>query len=165
MSAIEAGNPAPPFSLRMMSGGQFSLQDALARGPVVLAFFKISCPVCQFTFPYLERIYKATKDKNVTVIGVSQNTASDTAAFTRQYGITFPIAIDDERSYAVSNAYGLTNVPTLFYIAQDGEIEVSSVGWSRSDLELIAKKIGDGARVGKIEVIHAGEDVPAFKAG
>ncbi|MGZ4789042.1 MAG: peroxiredoxin family protein [Terriglobales bacterium] len=165
MAAIEAGKTAPAFSLPLMSGGEFSLQDALARGPVVLAFFKISCPVCQFTFPYLERIHKAAKGKPVTVVGVSQNTASDTAAFARQFGITFPMVIDNQESYPVSNAYGLTNVPTVFYVAEDGEIEVSSVGWSRADMELIAQKIGQRARLGKIEVIRAGEDVPAFKAG
>jgi peroxiredoxin len=165
MAALEAGKTAPSFLLPLMSGGEFSLAEALRRGPVVLAFFKISCPVCQFTFPYLERIYQAIKGKNVTVIGVSQNTASDTAAFTRQYGITFPIAIDDEAHYQVSNAYGLTNVPTVFFIADDGEIEISSVGWARPDLELIAKKVAEGTHASKIEVIRAGEDVPAFKAG
>ncbi|HVZ18644.1 MAG TPA: TlpA disulfide reductase family protein [Terriglobales bacterium] len=165
MAALESGKIAPAFALHLMSGGEFSLQDALAHGPVVLAFFKISCPVCQFTFPYLERIHKAAKGKDVTIVGVSQNTAAETAAFARQFGITFPIAIDDERTYRVSNDYGLTNVPTVFYVAEDGEIEVSSVGWSRQDMELIAQKIGERARSGKIEVIRAGEKVPEFKAG
>ena len=165
MAALEVGKTAPSFTLPLMSGGELSLSDALRRGPVVLAFFKISCPVCQFSFPYLERLYQATKGKHVTILGISQNTAADTAAFTRQYGITFPIAIDDESRYTVSNAYGLTNVPTVFFIAEDGEIEISSVGWSRPDLERIAQKIAESARLGKIEVIRAGEDVPAFKAG
>ena len=165
MAALQAGKAAPSFSLPLLTGDQFSLAEALSRGPVVLAFFKISCPVCQFTFPYLERIHKATKGKNVTVVGVSQNTAADTAAFAREYGITFPIVMDDQRSYKVSNEYGITNVPTVFYVAEDGEIEISSVGWSRADLEQIARKIGEGTRIGKIEVIRSGEDVPAFKAG
>ena len=43
--------------------------------------------------------------------------------------------LDDTRSYPVSNAYGLTNVPTIFWIAQDGEIEISSVGWVRKEME------------------------------
>jgi hypothetical protein len=42
-------------------------------------------------------------------------------------------------SYPVSNAYGLTNVPTIFWIAQDGEIEVSSVGWVKADFEINRK--------------------------
>ena len=59
MAALEAGTQAPQFELPAMDGSRFSLQDALTRGPVVAAFFKISCPVCQYAFPFLERIYKA----------------------------------------------------------------------------------------------------------
>lgn len=165
MAAIEAGKAAPSFSLPLLSGGTFSLADALKQGPVVLAFFKISCPVCQFTFPYLERIHKAVKGKNVGIVGVSQNSKEDTAVFARQYGLSFPIALDDPRQYPASNAYGLTNVPTVFYIAPDHEIEVSSVGWSKADIEQIARKIGEETRLARVDVIHAGEDVAAFKAG
>jgi peroxiredoxin len=165
VAAIESGKSAPSFSLPLMSGGTFSLADALKQGPVVLAFFKISCPVCQFAFPYLERIHKAVKGKNVSIVGVSQNNKEDTTAFARQYGITFPIALDDPRKYPASNAYGITNVPTIFYVAPDQEIEVSSVGWSKDDIEQVAKRIGEQVRVEKIEVVHAGESVPAFRAG
>ncbi len=49
--------------------------------------------------------------------------------------MTFPVLLDDTSTYPVSNAYGLTNVPTIFWIAQDGEIEISSVGWIRKEME------------------------------
>jgi len=165
MAALEAGKRAPSFSLPLVAGGQFSLAEALVQGPVVLAFFKISCPVCQFTFPYLERLHQAAKGKNLTVIGVSQNNRSDTVAFAREFGITFPIALDDPKRYPVSNDYGLTNVPTVFYVAKDGEIEISSVGWSRGDLEHIAHKLASRARIANVEVIRKGEEVPAYRAG
>ena len=134
MPALSAGSAAPEFTLQTMDGGQFDLRQALSRGPVLAVFFKISCPVCQFALPYVERLHKAYAGKNVTIVGVSQNTKSDTANFLRQYGISFPVLLDDTSSYPVSNDYGLTNVPTLFWIEQDGEIGVSSVGWSRSDM-------------------------------
>jgi len=47
----------------------------------------------------------------------------------KQFGVTFPVLLDDTRTYPVSNEYGLTNVPSVFWIAEDGEIEISSVGW------------------------------------
>lgn len=165
MAALSVGISAPDFTLPTMDGQQFNLREALARGPVVAAFFKVSCPVCQYTLPYLERIYKAYGDKNVSVIGVSQNEKKDTAAFMKEYGITFPVLLDDTRTYPASNAYGLTNVPTIFWIAQDGEIEVSSVGWMRQEVEevnrLAAEASGNGAR----PVFHAGEQVADFRAG
>ena len=166
MPALTSGVAAPTFKLFDTNGGEFSLEEALKHGPVLLAFFKISCPVCQFTFPYLERLYKGLKGKNApAIIGISQNNQKDTNAFLRQYGVTFPVLLDDPKGYPVSNAYGLTNVPTLFYIGQDGSIEISSVGWSRQDLEEISRKVGETAAVGKIPVIHSGEQVAEFKAG
>ncbi len=48
---------------------------------------------------------------------------------------SFPVLLDDTHSYPVSNAYGLTNVPTIFWIAPDGDIEISSVGWVRKEME------------------------------
>ena len=165
MEALAIGKRAPGINLSTMNGGQFSLSDALTRGPVVLVFFKVSCPVCQFALPYFERIYQAAKGKNVTIIGISQNSKKDSEFFTRQYGITYPIALEDTNKFAISNAYGLTNVPTVFYVNQDGLIEVSAVGWSRADVDEIARRISTQTKLPPIRFINPGEDVPAFRAG
>ena len=165
MSALELGKTAPDFALTTLEGKPFSLREALDRGPVIAAFFKVSCPTCQYTLPFLERLYKAYGNKNVTLVGISQNDKRDTAAFAREYGITFPLLLDDTRSYPVSNAYGLTNVPTIFWIAPDGEIEMSSVGWVRSDFEQLNHRIAEQARVSRTPIFRAGEDVRDFRAG
>ena len=101
-----------------------------------------------------------------TFLGISQNKPSDAKAFVREYGVTFPIAIDDEaNNFAVSIAYGLTNVPTLFYIAPSGEIEVSSVGWSKLDVEDVNAKLA-ALRGQKPAVLwQAGESIQDFRAG
>jgi len=165
MAALTAGTSAPDFTLQMMDGKQFSLREALTCGPVVLAFFKISCPVCQYAFPYVDRIYKAHGGKNVSIVGVSQNDKKDTAAFAREYGVTFPILLDETKTYPVSNAYGLTNVPTIFWIAQDGEIEISSVGWDRKEIEEINHKAAQISGGVAKAMFHAGEVVADFRAG
>jgi peroxiredoxin len=143
----------------------FSLSDELASGPVVLAFFKVSCPTCQYSFPFLERLYKAYKDNGVKLVGVSQNDAKETAAFTKEFGVTFPMLLDDTRNYPVSNAYGLTNVPTVFWIAQDGEIEISSVGWVKADFEQINRKMAEAGKIAPAAIFKSGEDVRDFRAG
>ncbi len=165
MAALTVGKSAPDFKLQTMDGKQFSLREALTRGPVVAAFFKISCPVCQYTFPFLERIYKAHGGKNVTIVGVSQNEKKDTAAFIKEYGLTFPVLLDDTNTYPVSNAYGLTNVPTIFWIAQDGEIEISSVGWERKEIEEINRKAAEINGDGQKPVFRSSEQIPDFRAG
>lgn len=166
MQALTTGKTAPEFTLNTTDGKQVVLRELLDRGPVVLAFFKVSCPVCQFAFPLYERMARAHKDSGATFLGVSQNRPSDAKAFAREYGITFPIAIDDDANhYVVSNAYGLTNVPTLFYIAPSGEIEVSSVGWSKAEVDEVSAKLASLRHAQPPLLWRNGEDVPAFRAG
>jgi peroxiredoxin len=165
MEALSTGTVAPDFTLRSTDGKQFSLREALARGPVVAAFFKVSCPVCQYTFPFLERLFQAYGNKHVTLVGISQNEERDTTAFNQEYGITFPTLLDDTRTYPVSNAYGLTNVPTIFWIAPDGTIEISSVGWIRKDIEDIGRKMAEAAAAKPLPLFQPGESVADFRAG
>ena len=165
MAALALGAKAPDFSLKSLDGKRFSLADELARGPVVLAFFKVSCPTCQYAFPFLERLHKAYGHKGVRLVGISQNDAKETAAFIKDFKLTFPVLLDDTRSYPVSNAYGLTNVPTIFWVAQDGEIEVSSVGWLKADFEEINRRIAEAGKSAPAAMFRPGEDVRDFRAG
>ncbi|MEY2412018.1 MAG: hypothetical protein QOD84_624 [Acidobacteriaceae bacterium] len=164
MAALTPGTSAPDFTLSDMNGKLFSLREARNRGPVVLAFFKVSCPTCQYAFPYLERIYQAYRGSNLTLVGISQNDKKDTADFLKKFGITFPVLLDDTRSYPVSNSYGLTNVPTIYWVGSAGEIEVSSVGWARQDIEQIIAN-ADSLGTESIPVFRIGEEVADFRAG
>jgi peroxiredoxin len=165
MVALTSGTKAPDFTLPSIDGGKFSLSEELKRGPVVLAFFKVSCPVCQYAFPFFQRIFKAYADRNVTMIGISQNGRQDTGAFLEKFGVTFPVLLDDPNNYLVSNAYGLTNVPTAFWIGQDGEIEISSVGWVKKEIEEINTRAAASSREMVSPVFQPGEQIPEFRAG
>lgn len=165
MAALEAGVSAPDFALNGMNGEKISLAEARRKGPVLAAFFKISCPVCQYAFPFLERIFQAYRKSSVTLVGVSQNEKKETAGFAREYGITFPLLLDDTRAYPASNAYGLTNVPSIFLISPGGKVEVSSVGWSKKDIEDLNARVAKAAGVAPAMIFKPGEDVADFKAG
>lgn len=165
MVTLTAGVRAPEFSLPTVDGKHVSLQQALSSGPVVLAFFKVSCPVCQYAFPFFERMYQANRDASVTVLGVSQDNARDTASFMKTFGVSFPVALDDPKNYAVSNAYGLTNVPTLFYIDPSGTIEISSASWSKADVEAVNDKLAALRHQPPAALWRKHEDVRDFRAG
>ncbi|MFZ0687405.1 MAG: TlpA disulfide reductase family protein [Terriglobales bacterium] len=173
MAALPAGTIAPDFALPAVAaganhGGTFSLQSALQRGPVLAVFFKISCPTCQYTLPFIERLHQAHGDKNLAIVGISQDNQRDTAAFLKEYGITFRTLLDDPNGYAVSNAYGLTNVPSLFLIGQGGEIEVSSVGWVKQEIEEINRKLANTRKTAATAappIFRPEEEVRDFRAG
>jgi peroxiredoxin len=166
MTHVDAGQTAPGFSLTGLDGKSYSLEVLRQNGPVVAAFFKISCPVCQFTFPFLQRIYQRYGNDKVSFLGISQDDAKATAGFARQYGITFPMALDEkEKSYPASNAYGLTNVPTIFLIDADGTVRVASMGFVKDDLERIAAELAERRKIPPTALFAANESVPANRPG
>jgi peroxiredoxin len=166
MTKIVAGNMAPGFSLKALDGKEYSLTSLLDRGPVVAAFFKVSCPVCQFSFPFVERLYKRYGGDGVTFLGISQDDARDTKEFATEYGATFPMLLDEKKNrYLVSNAYALTNVPTIFLIEPGGKVKVSSMGFDRKDLEDIANALAERKKLAPAALFPPKESVPAHKPG
>lgn len=166
MTSVNVGQAAPEFSLRGLDGQTYSLQELREKGPVVAAFFKISCPVCQFTFPFLQRLYQRYGDEGVTFLGVSQDDAKATTGFAREYGATFPMVLDEkEKGYPASNAYGLTSVPTIFLIDPDGTVRVSCMGFVKNDLERIAGELAERRKMAASPLFRANESVPANKPG
>jgi peroxiredoxin len=138
MSQLSIGTAAPDFELTDLKGRRHRLSEALSRGPVALVFYKSSCPTCQFTFPYIQKIFaKAGNTTGRTLWAVSQDDADETRSFAEEHRITFDILIDDH-PYPVSSAYGLEFVPGIFLIEPDGKIAASEYGFSKAALNKIA---------------------------
>lgn len=152
---LAAGSKAPDFSLKDVSGKPQTLKDLVPRGPVLLALYKVSCPVCQMTLPYLERISKGS----LPVIAISQDDESATKRFQQTYGLTLPTLLDRaEDAYPVSNAFGITHVPSLFLLESDGAISLAGSGFRKSELEQLGERSG-------VPVFRQDENVPEWKAG
>jgi len=164
MSSVGTGKPVPVFTLPGMNGETFSLVSALKKGPVLAAFFKISCPVCQFTFPFLERLFEAYGGEKVTVWAISQDDAEDTRDFCKEFGVKFPALVDADR-YDASNQYGITNVPSIFLIGPDGKLIASSLGFDKKVLEKISKELANFSGRPELPLFRPGEIVPDFKPG
>lgn len=156
---LRAGTPAPDFTLKRLGEGEISLKSLLVEGPVLLAFFKTSCPVCQMTLPFLDRIEQGRAPGSYAVYGVSQDDAETTQEFNQAFGVKLPMLLDsDESGYPASNAYGLSHVPSMFLVNPDGHIAWSLEGFVKRELESIAKEAG-------VEVFRQGDNVPEWKAG
>jgi peroxiredoxin len=152
----QVGTRAPEFRLKRLEGGEAALADLLGSGPALLTFFKVSCPVCQMTLPFLDRIHAGG---GLRVYGVSQDDLPETRAFAEEYGLRFPMLLDaeDER-FPASNAYGISHVPTTLLVEPDGTVGRLVEGWVKQDVLWL------GARAG-VNPIGAGDSVPEWKAG
>ncbi|HEY7389751.1 MAG TPA: TlpA disulfide reductase family protein [Bryobacteraceae bacterium] len=158
---LEPGARVANFHLPLLDGGEASLPDIVAHGSALLAFFKISCPVCQLTLPHLQRIHSHSKlsSSKLLVYGVSQNSAADTRDFNHRFGVTFPTMIDSSKAgYLVSNAFGISHVPTLFLLGPGGVVERVTEGWLKAEI----RKLGELAGV---DPFQPDVSVPESKAG
>ena len=90
----------------------------------------------------------------MSIWGVSQDDVDESLRFAQVKGLEMPVMVDPE-PYPVSQAYGLTNVPTLFLIDSDRLIVDQSVGFASVDFIRFA---GTVAR-------HAGVAAPDIFAG
>jgi peroxiredoxin len=153
---LEPGRLAPEFRLERLGGGSSALKEILAGGPALLAFFKVSCPVCQMTFPFLERIHAAGA---MRIFGISQNDAPDTREFNQEFGVTFPTLLDSEdNGFPASNDYGISSVPTLFLLEPGGKIANVIEGWRKREMESLAAPA-------LASLFRPGDYVPEWKAG
>ncbi|MEO8371183.1 MAG: TlpA disulfide reductase family protein [Candidatus Solibacter sp.] len=153
---LDIGTPAPGFRLAALEGGEATLAGLTAEARVLLVFFKISCPVCQLSMPFLERLHASG---GLRIYGISQNDAESTREFAEYFKVSFPILLDSEdEDFPASNEYGISSVPTMFLVEPDGVISRVLEGWNRIDME------GLGAEAG-IGLFREGDNVPAWKAG
>jgi peroxiredoxin len=164
MKTVAAGQTAPSFSLKSLDGKDYSLEALRKSGPVLVSFFKVACPVCQFAFPFLERLHKRYGRAGTTFLGISQDNARATKEFADEYGVSFPTLLDSA-GYPVSNAYGLTNVPTSYLVDPDGTVRLTCFGFNKKDLEAFAADLSARQRLPPSLLFRPDESVPANKPG
>ncbi len=154
---LAVGAAAPDFELPGLDGGVVRLREWLAGGPVVVAFFKTTCPTCMLAFPFLERIHQ--RASGLRVLAVSQDGAEATRRFHDDLEVTLPTVMDAAATgYAVSDAYGITHVPSLFLVTGEGLVEWFSEGFSKPELEELGQRAG-------VAVFGVQDRVPVWKPG
>ena len=166
MSVLQTGSQAPDFSLPDRNGEIRSLYETLQGKSILLTFFKITCPTCQYALPFFDRLSVAIEESTVKFWAISQNSHQETFAFNNEFGIDLPQLFDPEdKNFPVSNAYGITHVPSSFLVGQDGTIAASSVGWDKSEFKMISKKIAVATSIPDLMVFSPGEDILDYRAG
>ena len=161
---LPVGATAPDFVLPDFAGQEHRLADALAAGPVVLAFLKADCATCRLAFPYLERLRQAYRNGRWHLWGISQHPARAAEWFATNTGVTFPILIDGE-GFPVAHAYDPDATPTIFLVDRSGAIRAEHMGLMKRELNALAGQLA--AMLGEPAVTIAPPDdaTPSFKPG
>ena len=117
---------APDLNLVSLDGQP--LQPADLRGRIVLLNFWASwCPPCKEEAQALEAAWKTQAGRDVLLVGVNLWDAdADARAFLRQYGVTYPNAVDASGRLAIE--YGVTGIPETFGINAEGVLVKRWIG-------------------------------------
>lgn len=164
MAALPPGKLAPDFSLVDAKGRTHALGEILKSGPVLVAFFKVTCPTCRLAFPYIERLNQAYGDC-VPFFGIAQDPIPEALVFARENGKASFTILPDGPDYPVSSLYGITNVPTLFALDRTGKIAFTGVGFSKKDYLELAGILAEGADRLVIDLFPKGDPAPTMKPG
>lgn len=116
---------APDFRLDDLEGNEFQLQKL--RGDVVLLDFWASwCPPCRKSMPLVEKLHQEYRDKGLVVLGVNHEEPSIARGFLRENGFGFPTLVD--ASGETFNRYGVTAIPTTYFIDRSGRVSRRLIG-------------------------------------
>jgi peroxiredoxin len=168
-SVLSPGKPAPAASFVRPEGGKATTADLLAEAnglPLLLAFFKASCPTCRLTWPYLQRLHEAYGGTAVHLVGVSQNDAATGRNFFEECGpATFDLVLDPEPRFEASNAFHVEAVPHLALVSPAGVLETVFEGWSKTKMEELGARLAKRKGFPPVPLVPPGDSVRDFQAG
>ncbi len=118
-----SGSPASSASsadVQFLSPADFSVADYAGK-PLVVNYFGSWCGPCKAEAPDLAAFSEARSDE-AAFVGVAVNdTQSDVVDFMSEFGLTYPVVLDDNSLGAKD---GVTGVPTtIFYNAGGQEVD------------------------------------------
>ena len=137
---IEAGTPAPDFSLPDQDGNLVSLAD-LRGSRVLLVFYPADfSPVCTDQLSVYQERLPELESTGTRIYGISVDSAYCHRAFREHVGVEIPLLADFNPKGAVARAYGVYSdehgvaARALVMIGPDGIVEWTHR--SRSPLEI-----------------------------
>jgi peroxiredoxin len=104
--ALKAGDKAPSFTLHDPEGQPVSSADLLAKGPLVVSFYRgVWCPYCNMELQALQAALAGFETLGASLVAISPQTAPNSRKSVRQNDLTFPILSDPHNDVAA--AFGL----------------------------------------------------------
>ena len=109
---LQAGDPAPDFTMEADKGGRVSLKDL--RGKTVVLYFypKDDTPGCTRESCAFRDHYPSFQGRDVLIYGVSCDDIPSHEKFAAKYDLPFPLLSDPDTS--VSTAYGVYKEKTNY---------------------------------------------------
>jgi peroxiredoxin len=141
---LSAGEKAPSFRLKDLNGQEQDSAQFKNRF-LVLSFWGSWCGPCREEMPVLDLLYRAFKDKGLSVLGMAGRESPDTSReYLASHHVEF-VSCPDLKG-VVAASFGVESWPSTFLIGPDGTILYSGEGTSISGLQDALVKTGVWSR-------------------
>ncbi len=129
---LQKGQKAPDFELQTMDGETVKLSDYRGQ-KVMINFWATWCPPCRAEMPDMQKFYE-NEDVEILAVNLTQteSDASDVTKFVDDFGLTFPILMDE--NITVANQYEIKPIPTSYFVDSEGYIQYVALGAMNYDL-------------------------------
>ena len=140
---LNRGDLAPAFALDAVAGPPVHFAPGGDGVPTVIRFWADWCAYCYQEMKDLEPVALRLRAERVTLLAVNVGQDRATAeAFVARLGISYPALVDE--SAATARAYGVTALPTTFFVAANGRIHNKLVGEAdAATFERLARELLD----------------------
>ena len=106
LRALKVGDRAPAFTLNDPEGNAVSSADLLARGPLVVTFYRgVWCPYCNMDLQALQAALPELKGSGAELVAISPQAAPNSRKSVRENSLSFPILSDPRND--VADAFGI----------------------------------------------------------
>ena len=144
LTGAEAKAAKSQFTLPTLDGGQFSLQEALKQGPVVLDFWATWCKPCIKSLPKLQEIAAEYGKRGVGVYTVNTDGPRNqpkVRPFLKRHRLELPVLLDHTRQ--VMKQFQLSVLPATLIFSTDGAVVYRHLGYKPGDETGLRKKLAE----------------------
>jgi mycoredoxin-dependent peroxiredoxin len=107
VSVIEAGTPAPEFTLTTADGEEFTREDLLGKTSVLVFYPFAFSPVCDDQLTLYEEVLDEFSERGATLYAISTDARWSQNAFKEKLGSSITQLSDFEPKGATSRAFGV----------------------------------------------------------
>ena len=134
-----AGAPLPDAMIEDLDGNEVSV-SSLVGEPMVINVWFSACPPCKRELPAFAAVHAEYGDQ-VRFVGINTvDSASTTASFAADLGVTYELFRDPDGNFLVAN--GISAFPTTLFVSADGTVVRQRAGeLSQAELTQIVEEL------------------------
>lgn len=100
-SALKVGDQLPDATLSDASGAQVTLSNLLAKGPLILNFYRGGwCPYCNIELKAYQDLLPEIQSKGATLVAISPEKPDNVLSTVEKNTLSFPVLTDTENAFA-----------------------------------------------------------------